>query len=181
MSDFICVKFKWSVNLSDRSRVYPMRWKDPVEGKKKKAEDDCRGSLIIFFFSLLILLFQWEWMMSSCLLPLCELRLCQSVAASCHRENRSLKCSCSTLVWYLSESFTVRAWVCNHDAKIGASPFLWIYCSKPGKYSEIAQRQVTMTTFWGFICFSSVVGVFVCLFLMLVFSMEICFQQGRKD
>lgn len=28
-----------------------MRWKDPVEGKKKKAEDDCRGSLIIFFFT----------------------------------------------------------------------------------------------------------------------------------
>lgn len=156
-SDFICVKFKWAVkNLSYE-----------VEGPcgKKKAQDDCRGSLMIFFFffSLLILLFQWEWMMSSCLLPLCELRLCQSVAASCHRENRSLKCSCSTLVWYLSESFTVWAWVCNHDAKIGPSPFLWIYCSKPGKCSEIAQRQVTMTTFWGFICFSSAVGfLFVC-------------------
>lgn len=100
---------------------------------------------------MLILLFQWEWMMSFCLLPLCKLSLCQSVAASCHRENSSLKCSCSTFVWYLSESFPVRGWVCDHDVKIGLSPFLWIYCTKPGKCSEIAKRQVAMTTFWVFL------------------------------
>lgn len=91
--------------------------------------------------------------MSSCLLPLCKLSLCQSVAAACHRENGSLKCSCGTFVGYLSEPFPVRGWVCDHDVKTCLSSFLWIYCTKPGKYSEIAKRQVAMTTFWGFVCF----------------------------
>lgn len=106
-------------------------------------------------------------MMSSCLLPLCKLSLCQSVAASCHRGNSSLKCSCGAFVCYLSESSPVRGWVCDHDAKIGLSPFLWMYCTEPGKCSEIAKRQVAMTTFWVFLCYS-VVGIFVVFFFFLV-------------
>lgn len=56
----------------------------------------------------------------------------------------------------------MRGWVCDHDVKICLSSFLWIYCTKPGKYSEIAKRQVAMNNFLG-ACFVTLLwdfGVF---------------------
>lgn len=135
---------------------------------------------------MLILILQWEWMMSSCLLPLCKLSLCLSVAASCHRENGSLKCSCSTSVWYLSEPFPERGWVCDHDVKICLSSFLWIYCTRPGKYSEIAKRQVAMNNFLA-VCLFFCCGAFwvffnACVLLWkFAFSMLGMIKSDRQD
>lgn len=52
-----------------------------------------------------------------------------------------------------------RGWLCDHDAKICLSSFLRMCCTKPGEYSEIAQRQVAMNNFLG-----------VCLFVLLLWD-----------